>query len=940
MEKKAVHDQKQPLFHQRKHLSNESFGFLKNMIQDIQYPVFVKDRDHRWVFLNQAACTMIGKQLEDLLGKTDYDHFPKEQADAFWERDEYVLRTRKIDTNEMRIPLQGEERLIATKTSPYIDPYNGEKYVVGIIRNISIQRETEEKLHRTETLLQNLLETSPDYILVFDRNLSCMYVNESAAERLNTSKEELQGKKITELLHGIEKTSLFSACARMLESGKPGTVREFYTSPEGRKEWYEVSINPLGEGILCEARNITNRIRTEESLKYRIKMESLVADISKYLLTLSPYEIDSGIDSALQMAGEFVDVDRSYIFQYHEDCKKMSNTYEWCAKGVEPQKALLQELPADIFPWWSEKMNRFETIVIPDVEKLPKEASAEKQTLQMQKIQSLVVVPMTYSDELIGFLGFDWVRGKKFIQNEDITLLKLIGEVLVNALKRKQAERELRAEQEQLISLFNSIDEVIYVTDPHTNEVLFANSFLKRLLRKNPVGDKCFHAFQNLDAPCPFCTNSIILKNKFKPYAWEFHNENLQKCYSIIDRIIKWPDGRDVRFELALDITEQKRLTEQLQQSQKMEAVGRLAGGIAHDFNNLLTAVIGYTEILKADLDIPEKQRRYVEEIRKSATRATSLTQQLLAFSRKQMLQPKIVNITTLVADTITLLRRLIGENIQLEYKPEQKLAPVKVDPGQIEQVIVNLALNARDAMPQGGKLTIATLNAKLPHGTGTYVAPGDYAVLSMRDTGSGMDEETLKRMYEPFFTTKEKGKGTGLGLSTVYGIVKQSGGFIEAWSKINSGTTFEIYLPRIHPAEEKKHKKPSAASLQRGNETILLVEDDDNVRKLIHTCLKRFGYEVLPAENGEKALKLVDKNEVKELDLLITDVVMPGMNGRTLAETVSRKYPSIKTIYMSGYTDDAIIHHGVLDSGFYFMQKPFAPADLAQKVREVLDQK
>jgi len=917
---------------------NNSLGFLQSMIDALEDPVFAKGEDHRWVYFNEAACKMIGKPLEELIGKTDYDLFPKAQADIFWERDDYVLETGNTDVNEEIITWQGKQHIISTKKSLFMEPHSGEKYVVGTIRDITAQRETEERLQRSETLFRDLLDTSSDDIFVFDRDMRCLFVNKAAVKSMSIPKRTLLGMKITELLENIETTSLFAACKRVVETGKSDIVIDTYTFADGKKEWFELNINPTPVGILCISRNITGRMRMEESLKHRIKMESLVADISKHLISLPPYEIDRGIDYALQIAGEFVGVDRSYIFQFSTNRTMMSNTHEWCANGVEPQKNSLQDLSSDIFPWWMEKLNRFETIVIQTLEDLPPEASAEKEILQMQNIQSLVVMPMIYTGTLVGFLGFDWVRSKKHIMDEDIIILKLIGEVLANALKRKQAERKLRAEQEQLISLFNSIEEVIYVTDPHTYEVLFANSHLKQLLRINPVGQKCFRVFQNMDAPCPFCTNSIILKNKYKPYTWEFHNTILNRDYSIIDRIIKWSDGRDVRFELAIDITEQKKLIEQLQQSQKMEAVGRLAGGIAHDFNNMLTAIIGYSEILNMDDRISQRQRGCVEEIRKSATRATSLTQQLLAFSRKQVLQPKIISINSLVADIHTLLKRLIGEHIQLDLILDDNLGLVKVDPGQIEQVIVNLALNSRDAMLNGGILKIETKNVSLSQGIRDYITPGDYVVLSMSDTGSGMDNETIKHIYEPFFTTKEKGKGTGLGLSTVYGIVKQSGGFIEAQSTVNSGTTFDIYLPRDQTPEEEEEKKSRSATPLNGHEKILLVEDDDHVRNLLDTCLKQYGYEVLSAANGGNALQIYEQKREKKFDLLITDVVMPDMNGRALAKRITKKCPTIKALYMSGYTEDAIIHHGVLDEGLHFIQKPFTPHDIARKVREILD--
>jgi PAS domain S-box-containing protein len=396
------------------------------------------------------------------------------------------------------------------------------------------------------------------------------------------------------------------------------------------------------------------------------------------------------------------------------------------------------------------------------------------------------------------------------------------------------------------------------------------------------------------------------------------------------------------------DLTERKRAEEtlrqteeQLRQAQKMEAIGQLAGGVAHDFNNLLTVIHGYSELILTSLDESSHLRQDVREIMHASERASSLTHQLLAFSRKQVLQPKVLDLNAHVSDMDKMLRRMIGENIELVTLLAKDLGRIKADPGQIEQVILNLAVNARDAMPNGGKLTIETANAELDEGyarTHITVIPGRYVMLSVSDTGVGMPPEVRERIFEPFFTTKENGKGTGLGLSTVYGIIKQSGGNIWVYSEPGLGTTFKIYLPRIE--EDTQSLKPSAVSTKslQGSETILLVEDEEIVRKLACTILQKNGYKVLEAPNGEEALRIVQGQNGNPIHLLVTDVVMPGMSGRQLADQLARLRPEMKILYISGYTDNAIVHHGVLDAGMSYIQKPFTMEGLARKVREVLD--
>jgi PAS domain S-box-containing protein len=388
------------------------------------------------------------------------------------------------------------------------------------------------------------------------------------------------------------------------------------------------------------------------------------------------------------------------------------------------------------------------------------------------------------------------------------------------------------------------------------------------------------------------------------------------------------------------DTTERLALEERLRQSQKMEAVGRLAGGVAHDFNNLLTIILGYSQILADGLPPGTRLADNTAQIKSAGERAAGITRQLLAFSRKQVLSPQVINLNDIVLNLDSLLRRLIGEDIEVMTVPANDIGMVKADPGQIEQVIMNLALNSRDAMPQGGKLTLETSNATLDE---TYarehqpVESGQYVMLAVSDTGHGMATETMSRIFEPFYTTKEVGKGTGLGLSMVYGIVKQSGGYIWVYSEPNQGTTFKIYMPRVDQPAEQTSAERKPITVSRGTETILLVEDDPQLRELSSSVLGHCGYRVLKAATPEEGIAICESNH-QEIRLLVTDVVMPRMNGRQLAERIQKLCPKIRVLYISGYTDNAIVHYGVLDPGLWFLAKPFTLSALVAKVREVLD--
>ncbi len=550
-------------------------------------------------------------------------------------------------------------------------------------------------------------------------------------------------------------------------------------------------------------------------------------------------------------------------------------------------------------------------------------------------------VPLRTPAATIGVLVVQHYEEDNAYTERDLEFLSSVGGQIALAIERKRAETKLRENEAQLRVLVEQLPAVLWTVDRDLRFTSCVGAGLARLgLKPNEIvgkslgeyfetGEETFlpiSAHRRAVAGEPITYHLDWMGGAYACHVEPFHDGKGQVLGAIC---------------MSLDVTDRKQLEEQLRHSQKMEAVGRLAGGIAHDFNNLLMVIQGYADLLAERLPANDSLRRNAEQIQTAAQRASSLTRQLLAFSRKQMLAPSIINVQSVVSEMEKILRRLIGEDIQLDTHSAGDLWLVKADRSQIEQVIMNLAVNARDAMPNGGRLMIETANVEMDASLSRHVvmSAGKYVMLAVTDNGCGMDAQTQAHLFEPFFTTKEKGKGTGLGLATVYGIVKQSGGYIWVYSETGRGTTFKVYLPRIEQeavTPKTSEEVGGARWDRRATETVLLVEDEEGVRQLAREHLEATGYTVIEAADGHSALELA-RTHGGSIHALVTDIVMPGISGRELAERVGRIRPEIKVLYMSGYTDQAMVQHGVLDSGSVLLQKPFTMGALSAKLRELL---
>ncbi|MBI4409434.1 MAG: response regulator [Gemmatimonadetes bacterium] len=622
---------------------------------------------------------------------------------------------------------------------------------------------------------------------------------------------------------------------------------------------------------------------------------------------------------------------------------------------VEEDRLVLKSCMGMPEPWASERemplsyslcpevVAHREPLVIGDTRRHP---AGERSEVRRLCVTAYAGVPLVTSDgHVLGaFCAID--SNPREWSAAEINVLKELAASAVTEIDLRVAVWEAEREHRDKLAILESITDAFFALDKEWR-FTYLNREAGRLLeqlgrtREELIGRNVWVEFQVR----PDTKGGQQLRRA----ASEQVTVEFEAYYEPLDRwfaLHAYP-SKDGLSVFCRDITERRkaeedreRLTDELRQAQKMEAVGRLAGGVAHDFNNVLTVIQGHTNLLLEDLPPANPIRAELEEIRRSAERAAELTRQLLAFSRRQVLQPRVVNLNAVISEMEKMLRRLIGEDIDITTDLERSLGTTKADPGQLQQVVMNLVVNARDAMPGGGRLTIRTSNVELSDDDLRrlpYVQSGPYVLLQVSDTGLGMDKETQSRIFEPFFTTKEQGKGTGLGLATVYGIVKQSGGYIWVTSEPGQGSTFNIYLPRMADEVEKVAGADGGRFVPRGSETILLVEDEDPVRALVRKVLLRNGYRVLEAGNAADALGICDEYG-GPVHLLVTDIIMPEMNGQELARRVALLRPGTRVLYMSGYTDSEVLDRGGVDPGTVFLQKPFTPEALAQTIREVLD--
>ena len=902
---------------------------LEALFAAINDVILVLDAEGRYVRIAPTNPSLLYRPAAELLGKTLREVFDGAQAEQFMGYIRATLETRATVHFEYSLSIEGREVWFSGAMSPM----SGDQ-VVLVGRDITERRHAERDLHETLSLLNATFESTADGILVVDLAGRIVSFNRTFAELWRIPDSILEAKDdaqtIAFVLEQLADPPGFLSKVRELYARPEASSFDVLTFKDGRifeRLSQPQRIAGKSVGRVWIFRDVTESKRAEQIqlATYRISEAAHAAHTLQEL-----FGAIHGIVGALMPAKNFYialyDAANDLLtFPYYVD------EFDTDFPSKRPGKGLTEYVLRTGQP----------LLVTPEVH-AELERRGEVELIGPPSID-WVGVPLKIGDRTIGVLvAQTYAPGVRYRETEK-HVLQFVSTQVAMAIERKRTEEQLHDSERKYRLLFETNPEPMFVYDFETLHILAANGaavaryghteseFLQLTLRDiRPPEEQA-----RLDEELGHRPDDGAVRAGVR--HWTKQGKRFE-----VDLIARPLDfaGRRARLVLARDVSAQRQLEEQLRQSQKMEAVGQLAGGIAHDFNNLLTAILGSTQLLLHNTPAGDPRREDAEEIRHAGLRAAELTRQLLAFSRRQVLAPKVLDLNAVVANMDRMLRRLLGEDVELATSLEPAAGAVNADPGQLEQVLLNLAVNARDAMPGGGRLSIGTTRFTLheEHVERRHRMPaGDYVCLVVADTGVGMDETTQAHLFEPFFTTKEVGKGTGLGLATVYGIVKQSGGYIWVYSEPGHGTTVKIYLPRVARVAEAPVPVTEPKPVRGGDETVLLVEDAAPVRTLARRSLEARGYRVLEAPDGPSALTL-SASHGGGIDILVTDVVMPGMSGRELAERLAPQRPSMKVLYTSGYTDDTMVRQGVLTAGVAFLQKPFVPDTLARKVRDVLD--
>ncbi len=812
--------------------------------------------------------------------------------------------------------------------------------IQGAFQDTTGRKKAEQEQRELAARLTTTLESIQDGFFTLDHAWRFTYVNAAAERMIFRQRADLIGTTLWKAFPETSGSTFEREYRRALAENVTVDFEEYYPPLE---RWFAVRAYPSGQGLtvyfldVTAARQVREALRaSEERFRFLNKAGDAVRSLS------SPEQI---MTVMTRMLGEYLRASRCAYADMEKDGQQFTIRHDYtngCASTVG--KYALSAFGSRA----AATLNSGQTLIIRDVDAELRPGDGAD-TFNSIGIKAIVTCPLVKEGRLRALMAVHQTTPRDWTPDE-VAIVQEIVERCWAAIEHQTAERHLQLSEQSLRLRDRAIQEVsqgILITDPNQldNPIVYASAGVERITgyRQDELLGRNSRIFQGKDtdqATIEKMREAIEARHGFTSEILNYRKDGTPFWSAMSINPVRDANGVLSHFVgVQNDITERKNLEQQLRQSQKMEAVGRLAGGVAHDFNNLLTVISSYGELLLTLPGADKTVHDAAKSISDAGERAAALTRQLLGFSRQTVLQPQVLDLNAVVAETGKMLLRLIGEDILFSTVLDPTLSHLKVDPTQLDQVLMNLAINARDAMPKGGKLTIETANVMLSNeyaATHLDARAGPYVMLAITDTGCGMPADILARIFDPFFTTKETGKGTGLGLAMVFGIVQQSGGCINVYSEPNHGTTFKIYFPALTAELDSKSDDAIKAD-GRGTETILVVEDDESVREVAVLSLELHGFKVLTAIDGNDAMRIVEKHP-ESIDLVLTDVVMPNLSGPELARRLRIQFPQIKVLFMSGYTDDAVVRHGLLEATVSFIQKPYTLQSLARKVREVLD--
>jgi PAS domain S-box-containing protein len=895
---------------------------------------------------NPQMAAMLGVELSALIGRPVLDFIAPDWRAVVKER----IASGDEGTYEHCL-LRNDGSTLAVEARARMLNWQGRMVRVTAIRDISERKRVEEELAREKRFAEALFESLPGTAYVFDGAGRFVRWNGNYQRLYGWSDEEMRRISIMDTVSPKDRARAAQVIGEGFATGQCGIEMSVLTHDgkdipmfcAGRKLELDGNRYVVGVGI-----EVSDRRQAEQRvLRHQSAIVQLITD--PRFPQAPPMDL---VRVALERAADALDVDRASIWFLNAEGRLLE-----CADLFEfraGRHTCGMVLEASKYPRYFEAVMSHRAVDAHDALTDPRTIEFAEGYLRPMGIVSMLDAAIRRHGRTIGVICFEQTRSRRQWAMDEVSFAGQMADQIDRILAESEHRADLRAREERFKRLLRHSNDTIIIVDANGIQTFVSGpvEVISGFSAEELLGTNGFERVHPDDLASARQTFAEVLAQpgtvRRLEYRYQHKDGNWITLETIGTNLLHDPvvkgivlNNRNVSDRKKAE-RERTRLQDQLQQAMKMEAVGRLAGGVAHDFNNLLTVIAGNVELARQGLNHSDPLARQLDQVARASESAASLTRQLLAFSRRQIIEPRVLNLNDMVGNLQKMLVRLIGEDVELKTVLDPDLGSVKVDPGQFEQVLVNLAVNARDAMPDGGRLSIETTNVEFDP---VYCArhpqlkPGAFVMLAVSDTGHGMSTEVKEHLFEPFFTTKAMGRGTGLGLATTFGAVEQAGGTIGVYSEVGLGTTFKIYLPRVQEQAEKLVRRESTETFLGGNETVLLVEDEESVRDLALMFLKQLGYRALHASNGGEAFMMMEKH-AGTIDLLITDVVMPGMNGRELAERLVKLQPGMKVLFTSGYTEDVIVHHGVVEKHLNFIGKPYSLHTLSGKIRAVLSSK